>query len=143
MIGYVGVEDVGRVLHPAFVEGQIHGGVAQGMGQVLQEAIVHEAGSAQLLTGSFMDYAMPRANDLPNFVCANVEVPTALNPLGVKGVGEAGTVGAMAATMNAICNALASARHQAFRYASDTAARVAGDPSAPSRPMRPGAFQLA
>jgi carbon-monoxide dehydrogenase large subunit len=108
VIGYVGVEDVGRVLHPAFVEGQIHGGVAQGMGQVLQEAIVHEPGSAQLLTGSFMDYAMPRANDLPNFVCANVEVPTALNPLGVKGVGEAGTVGAMAATMNAICNALAS-----------------------------------
>ena len=108
VIGYVGVEDVGRVLHPAFVEGQIHGGVAQGMGQVLQEAIVHEAGSAQLLTGSFMDYAMPRADDLPNFVCANVEVPTALNPLGVKGVGEAGTVGAMAATMNAVCNALAS-----------------------------------
>jgi carbon-monoxide dehydrogenase large subunit len=108
VIGYVGVEDVGRVLHPAFVEGQIHGGVAQGMGQVLQEAIVHEAGTAQLLTGSFMDYAMPRANDLPNFTCANVEVPTALNPLGVKGVGEAGTVGAMAATMNAVCDALAS-----------------------------------
>lgn len=108
VIGYVGVEDVGRVLHPAFVEGQIHGGVAQGMGQALQEAIVHEPGSGQLLTGSFMDYAMPRAADLPNFTCANVEVPTALNPLGVKGVGEAGTVGAMAATMNAICNALAS-----------------------------------
>jgi carbon-monoxide dehydrogenase large subunit len=70
---------------------------------------VHEAGTAQLLTGSFMDYAMPRANDLPDFTCANVEVPTALNPLGVKGVGEAGTVGAMAATMNAICHALASA----------------------------------
>jgi carbon-monoxide dehydrogenase large subunit len=109
VISYIGVEDVGRVLHPAFVEGQIHGGVAQGMGQVLQEAIVHEEGTAQLLTGSFMDYAMPRANDLPDFTCANVEVPTALNPLGVKGVGEAGTVGAMAATMNAICHALASA----------------------------------
>jgi carbon-monoxide dehydrogenase large subunit len=108
VISYVGVEDVGRVLHPAFVEGQIHGGVAQGMGQVLQELIVHEPGSAQLLTGSFMDYAMPRAGDLPNFTCANVEVPTALNPLGVKGVGEAGTVGALAATMNAVCNALAS-----------------------------------
>lgn len=108
VIGYVGVEDVGRVLHPVFVEGQIHGGVAQAMGQVLQELIVHEAGSAQLLTGSFMDYAMPRAGDLPNFTCANVEVPTALNPLGVKGVGEAGTVGGLAATMNAVCNALAS-----------------------------------
>jgi carbon-monoxide dehydrogenase large subunit len=107
VVGYVGVEDVGRVLHPAFVEGQIHGGVAQGMGQVLQEVIVHEPGSAQLLTGSFMDYAMPRAGDLPDFTCDNVEVPTSLNPLGVKGVGEAGTVGAMAATMNAICNALA------------------------------------
>ncbi|MDQ8730954.1 xanthine dehydrogenase family protein molybdopterin-binding subunit [Bradyrhizobium sp. LHD-71] len=107
VIGYVGVEDVGRVLHPQFVEGQIHGGVAQGMGQVLQEVIAHEPGTGQLLTGSFMDYAMPRANDLPSFTCDNVEVPTALNPLGVKGVGEAGTVGALAATMNAICNALA------------------------------------
>jgi len=109
VLGYVGVEDVGRVISPMLVEGQIHGGVAQGMGQALKELIVHERGSAQLLTGSFMDYGMPRASDLPSYTCANVEVPTALNPLGVKGVGEAGTVGALAATMNAVCNALAQA----------------------------------
>ncbi|WP_034469224.1 xanthine dehydrogenase family protein molybdopterin-binding subunit [Afipia sp. P52-10] len=125
VVNYVGVEDVGKVLHPAFVEGQIHGGVAQAMGQALQELIVHEAGSAQLLTGSFMDYAMPRAGDLPNFVCANVEVPTALNPLGVKGVGEAGTVGGLAATMNAICNALA-----------DTGVRHLDMPATPERVWR-------
>jgi carbon-monoxide dehydrogenase large subunit len=95
------------------------------MGQALQELIVHEAGSAQLLTGSFMDYAMPRAGDLPNFVCANVEVPTALNPLGVKGVGEAGTVGGLAATMNAICNALA-----------DTGVRHLDMPATPERVWR-------
>jgi len=102
---YVSVEDVGRVLNPAFVEGQIHGGVAQGMGQALMEQVCFD-GYGQLLTGSFMDYAMPRAEDVPPIVSANLETPTALNPLGVKGVGEAGTVGALSATMNAVCNAL-------------------------------------
>ncbi len=102
---YVSVEDVGRVLNPAFVEGQIHGGVAQGMGQALMEQVCFDD-YGQLLTGSFMDYAMPRANDMPWIVSANLETPTALNPLGVKGVGEAGTVGALSATMNAVCNAL-------------------------------------
>ncbi|MBC5768004.1 xanthine dehydrogenase family protein molybdopterin-binding subunit [Ramlibacter sp. GTP1] len=102
---YVSVEDVGRVMNPVMVEGQIHGGVAQGLGQVLMEEIRYDE-YGQLLTGSFMDYAMPRADDMPPMVSANVETPTALNPLGVKGVGEAGTVGAMSATMNAVCNAL-------------------------------------
>ncbi|WP_299785943.1 xanthine dehydrogenase family protein molybdopterin-binding subunit [Ramlibacter sp.] len=102
---YVSVEDVGRVLNPALVEGQIQGGVAQGMGQALIEQVCFDA-YGQLLTGSFMDYAMPRADDLPTIVSANLETPTALNPLGVKGVGEAGTVGALSATMNAVCNAL-------------------------------------
>ncbi|MGV6874039.1 xanthine dehydrogenase family protein molybdopterin-binding subunit [Pseudochelatococcus sp. B33] len=107
VLNYVSVEDVGTVLNPLLVEGQIHGGVAQGMGQALKEQIVHEAGSAQLLTGSFMDYGMPLATDIPNIRCESVEVPTTMNLLGVKGVGEAGTVGALAATMNAICHALA------------------------------------
>jgi carbon-monoxide dehydrogenase large subunit len=102
---YVSVEDVGRVLNPALVEGQIHGGVAQGMGQALMEQVCFD-GYGQLLTGSFMDYAMPRAGDMPRIISANLETPTALNPLGVKGVGEAGTVGALSATMNAVCNAL-------------------------------------
>jgi carbon-monoxide dehydrogenase large subunit len=104
---YVSVEDVGRVLNPALVEGQIHGGVAQGVGQALMEQVCFD-GYGQLLTGSFMDYAMPRASDLPRIVSANLETPTTLNPLGVKGVGEAGTVGALSATMNAVCNALQS-----------------------------------
>jgi aerobic carbon-monoxide dehydrogenase large subunit len=104
---YVSVEDVGRVLNPAFVEGQIHGGVAQGLGQALMEQVCFDA-YGQLLTGSFMDYAMPRAGDVPAITSLNLETPTALNPLGVKGVGEAGTVGALSATMNAVCNALQS-----------------------------------
>jgi carbon-monoxide dehydrogenase large subunit len=102
---YVSVEDVGRVLNPALVEGQIHGGVAQGLGQALMEQVCFDA-YGQLLTGSFMDYAMPRASDVPAITSANLETPTALNPLGVKGVGEAGTVGALSAVMNAVCNAL-------------------------------------
>lgn len=102
---YVSVEDVGRVLNPAFVEGQIHGGVAQGLGQALLEQVCFDA-HGQLLTGSFMDYAMPRADDVPAITSVNLETPTALNPLGVKGVGEAGTVGSLSATMNAVCNAL-------------------------------------
>ena len=102
---YVSVEDVGLVLNPVLVEGQIHGGVAQGMGQALMEQVCFD-GYGQLVTGSFMDYAMPRAGDMPRIVSANLETPTTLNPLGVKGVGEAGTVGALSATMNAVCNAL-------------------------------------
>jgi len=106
VLSYVGVEDVGRVLNPVLVEGQIHGGVVQGIGQVLQEEIRFDE-NGQLLSGSFMDYAMPRASDMPPIVAETLETPTALNPLGVKGVGEAGTVGALSAAMNAVCNALA------------------------------------
>ena len=108
IVGYWAVEDVGRVLNPMLVEGQIHGGIAQGIGQALFEEIRHDPGG-QLLTGSFMDYAMPRAMDTPAIVSVNPESPTALNPLGVKGVGEAGTVGALAATTNAVCHALLAA----------------------------------
>ena len=106
------VEDVGRVLNPLLVEGQLHGGVAQGLGQVLFEDIRFDD-DGQLVTGSFMDYPMPRADDMPHIRSANPETPTQLNPLGVKGVGEAGTVGSLAAGMNAICNALlpAGIRH--------------------------------
>jgi carbon-monoxide dehydrogenase large subunit len=107
VISYVSVEDVGRVLNPALVEGQIHGGVAQGVGQALLEEVRYQDG--QLITGSFMDYAMPRASDLPSVVSENLEVPTPTNVLGVKGVGEAGAVGGLAAAMNAVCNALAPA----------------------------------
>lgn len=105
---YAAAEDVGTVLNPPLVEGQLHGGIAQGLSQALGERIVEDAGG-QLLTGSFMDYRMIRAADLPGFRTATVEVPTAVNPLGVKGVGEAGTVGATAAVMSAIADALARA----------------------------------
>lgn len=106
IIRYISVEDVGRVLNPLLVEGQIHGGVAQGLGQVLMEE-VRFASDGQLVSGSFMDYAMPRADDLPMIESENLETPTELNPLGVKGVGEAGTVGSLAAAMNAVNDALA------------------------------------
>ena len=107
----VDYEERAAVLNPLLAEGQVQGGVAQGIGQALLEEIRHQDG--QLVTGSFMDYAMPRASDLPRIVGENLEIPTAVNPLGVKGVGEAGTVGGLAAAMNAICNALlpAGIRH--------------------------------
>ncbi|MWB79374.1 molybdopterin-dependent oxidoreductase [Pseudooceanicola sp. 216_PA32_1] len=105
IVTYVSVEDVGTVMNPYLVAGQIHGGVVQGLGQVLFEEVAYDPGG-QLLTGSFMDYAMPRAADLGPIVSDNVEVPTKLNLLGVKGVGEAGTVGGLAAGMNAVCHAL-------------------------------------
>lgn len=107
LIRYVSVEELGNVLNPMLVEGQIHGGVAQGIGQAVKEQALYEAGSGQLITGSFMDYGMPLAVDLPSLRSDTRSVPTAVNPLGAKGVGEAGTVGALAATMNAVCDALA------------------------------------
>ncbi len=106
IVRYSVVDDVGRLINPMVVEGQIHGGVVQGLGQMLSEAIVYDA-EGQLLTGSFMDYAMPRAAACPSFNCHNNEVLTPTNPLGVKGAGEAGTVGALAAVANAVADALA------------------------------------
>jgi carbon-monoxide dehydrogenase large subunit len=107
MIRYVGVEDVGTVLNPIFVEGQMQGGVAQGIGQAIGEAIRHDGESGQLLTASFLDYQIPRASDMPDLCFETIAVPTKVNPLGAKGVGEAGTVGSLAAAINAIGNALA------------------------------------
>jgi carbon-monoxide dehydrogenase large subunit len=101
------VDDVGRVVNPLLVEGQIHGGVVQGLGQGLFEELAYDRDTGQLLAGSFMDYALPRAADVPPLVVDKHEVPTAVNPLGAKGVGEAGTVGALPALMNAVNDALA------------------------------------
>ncbi len=107
---YAAVEDIGTVLYPQMAEGQIHGGVAQGLGQVLMEQVRYGDGDGQLLSATFMDYAMPRAASLPDYSCGFFEdAPTKLNPLGVKGVGEAGTVGGLAAGINAVCDALAQA----------------------------------
>ena len=106
IVRYSAVEELGRVLNPLLVAGQTHGGVAQGVGQALGEQVVWDE-SGQMLTATFMDYQMPRAWDLPNFQLTTREVPTKVNPLGAKGVGEAGTVGALAAVMNAVNDALA------------------------------------
>lgn len=99
-------DDVGRVLNPAFVEGQIRGGFAQGLGEALLEQVVYDE-DGQLLTGSLMDYALPRATDMPDVTITGSEHPSPLNALGVKGVGEAGTIGAPAAILNAVLDALA------------------------------------
>ncbi|AXS42480.1 xanthine dehydrogenase family protein molybdopterin-binding subunit [Breoghania sp. L-A4] len=106
LVSYVVTDDVGTVVNPMLVKGQIHGGVAQGYGQAVGEAIVYDADSGQLVTGSFMDYRMPRSNDLPSIEVISHPVPTATNPLGVKGAGEAGTVGALPCVINAIVDAL-------------------------------------
>ena len=106
---YTAVDDCGRVLQPVLVEGQVQGGVAQGVGQALLEHGAYEPTSGQLLAGSFMDYAMPRAADLPDIASRLRPVPATSNPLGVKGVGEAGTTASLAAVMNAVADALPEA----------------------------------
>ena len=107
LVGYWVVDDVGTEVNPLTLKGQVIGGVVQGVGQILMEQIAYDPDSGQLLTASFMDYAMPRADDLCNITVGSHPVPTKLNPLGVKGAGEAGTVGAMPVVMNAIVDALA------------------------------------
>jgi carbon-monoxide dehydrogenase large subunit len=107
LLSYLVVDDVGTVINPLTLAGQIHGGVAQGVGQILMEQVVYEPGSGQLLTASFMDYAMPRADTMCSMKIVSNPVPTATNPLGVKGAGEAGCVGALPAVMIAIMKALA------------------------------------
>ncbi len=103
---FTAVDDFGRIINPMIVEGQVHGGIAQGIGQALLENAVYDA-SGQLLTGSLMDYCMPRADDLPNFKVDHHNVPAADNPLGVKGCGEVGAIGSPPAVINAVLNALA------------------------------------
>jgi aerobic carbon-monoxide dehydrogenase large subunit len=104
--GYAAVDDCGRALDTMIVEGQLHGAIASGLGQALMESTVYDTDSGQLVTGSFMDYAMPRANDMPPLRDAMHNVPATTNPLGVKGVGEAGTTAALAAVMNAVADAI-------------------------------------
>lgn len=106
IVQYVIVDDVGMTLNPLLLAGQIHGGAAQGIGQALLERTVYDAGSGQLLTASLQDYALPRASDMPAFAFETRNVPCATNPLGVKGAGEAGTIGAAPAVINAVVDAL-------------------------------------
>ena len=108
VMSYLVVDDVGTVINPQLLKGQITGGVAQGLGQALMEQVVYDPSNGQLVSASFMDYAMPRATELPPVQVISQPIPTSSNPLGVKGAGEAGTVGALAAVMNAVCDALSS-----------------------------------
>jgi carbon-monoxide dehydrogenase large subunit len=103
---HVVVDDMGNLINPMIVKGQLHGGIAQGVGEALMERMHYDAGSGQLLTATFMDYAMPRATDFPAFEIEDRPVPTATNPLGVKGAGEGGLVGAFPAVINAVVDAL-------------------------------------
>ncbi|MFZ5549088.1 MAG: xanthine dehydrogenase family protein molybdopterin-binding subunit [Pseudomonadota bacterium] len=104
---FTACDDFGNVVNPMIVEGQVHGGLAQGIGQALLEHGVYDKDSGQLLTGSYMDYAMPRADDLPSFTVETVKgTPCTHNPLGVKGCGEAGAIGSPPALINAICHAI-------------------------------------
>jgi aerobic carbon-monoxide dehydrogenase large subunit len=103
---YAAVDDLGMIINPMICEGQIHGGLAQGVGQALFENIVYDAQSGQLLTGSFLDYGMPRADDFPPFASELVEIPATTNPLGIKGIGESGTIGAPPTVVNAVLDAL-------------------------------------
>jgi carbon-monoxide dehydrogenase large subunit len=105
VVGYSCVNDFGTVINPMIVEGQLHGGAVQGIGQALMEMTVYD-GEGQLLTGSYMDYALPRAGDVPAFTVASHPVPATTNPLGVKGCGEAGCAGALTSVMNAVVDAL-------------------------------------
>nr|MCU0775344.1 molybdopterin-dependent oxidoreductase [Ideonella sp.] len=103
---FVAVDDFGNIVNPMIVEGQVHGGLCQGLGQAMLEGAVYDTDSGQLKTGSYMDYAMPRADDMPSFVVDHTVTPCTHNPLGVKGCGEAGAIGSPAAFINALTDAL-------------------------------------
>ena len=109
IVAYSAVDDCGNVLDHVIVEAQVQGGVAQGVGQALMENFVYEADSGQVQSGTFMDYALPRADDVPSVTGEEHMVPAKTNPLGVKGVGEAGTTASLAAVMNAIADAIPGA----------------------------------
>ena len=105
LLRFIAVDDVGNVINPMIVDGMVHGGVAQGIGQALQEEAVYDD-SGQLLTGSMMDYAVPKAEDLPSFEVERTVTPSPSNPMGVKGAGETGTIAASPAVINAVVDAL-------------------------------------
>jgi aerobic carbon-monoxide dehydrogenase large subunit len=106
VLAYTAMDDCGNVINHTLLEGQMHGGIMQGAGQVFGEECVYDRSSGQLLTGSFMDYTMPRADWMPHVSINDHPVPSPNNPLGVKGAGEAGTTGALATLMNAVLDAL-------------------------------------
>ena len=140
LVRYVAVDDVGNKINPMIVDGQLHGGIAQGVGQALWEGAIY-SDDGQLLTGSMLDYALPRASWLPNLELDETVTPSPVNPLGVKGVGEAGAIASTAAVANAVIDALEPARYPTSRHAVHAADRLAGDPGCEGRPgVIPAAF---
>ena len=107
VVRYTTVDDCGRAVNPMILHGQTHGGIAQGVGQALWESCAYDAETGQLLSSTLMDYALPRADMLPSFTTEISEVPSTAHPLGLRGGGEGGTTPALAAVVNAICDALA------------------------------------
>ena len=134
---YTVVDDFGFTLNPLLLAGQVHGGIAQGVGQALMERAVYDE-DGQLLTASFMDYCMPRADDLPDFDFETRNIPSTTNPLGLKGAGEAGSIGSTPAVMNAVADALWRAyRDRAHRHARDAVRRLRRDPAFASARLIP------
>ena len=107
ILRYIAVDDVGNVINPMIVDGMVHGGIAQGVAQALWEGAVYDDESGQLVTGSMMDYALPKADMLTSYETDRTETPTPVNPLGVKGAGETGTIASTPAVVNAVVDALA------------------------------------
>ena len=107
ILRYLAVDDVGNVINPMIVDGMVHGGIAQGVGQALCEGAVYDGQSGQLVTGSMMDYALPKADMLPMYETDRTVTPTPVNPMGIKGAGETGTIASPPAVMNAVVDALA------------------------------------
>jgi carbon-monoxide dehydrogenase large subunit len=139
VVKYSAVDDVGRAVNPLIIDGQTHGGIVQGLGQALFERCFYDAGTGQLLSGSFMDYAMPRADVLPFFDTGISEVPTPTHPLGIRPAGEGGTTPALAVTINAIVDALHAfgVRHVEMPATSERIWRAMG-----GMPPRPQTLEL-
>ena len=125
---YACVDDVGTIVNPLIVEGQVHGGLAQGIAQALYEEAVYDA-DGNLTTGTFVDYLVPSANDLPHFDTGNTVHAATSNPLGAKGVGEAGCIASTPAVVNAALDAVRHLGVSDILHAADTRTRLAGDPS--------------
>jgi carbon-monoxide dehydrogenase large subunit len=128
LVRYVAVDDVGKKINPMIVDGQLHGGIAQGVGQALWEGAIY-ADDGQLLSGSMLDYALPRAAWFPNLELDETVTPSPVNPLGVKGVGEAGAIASTAAVANAVIDALQpfGIRHLDMPYTAQTVWRAMQD----------------
>ena len=140
LIRYVAVDDVGKKINPMIVDGQLHGGIVQGVGQALWEEAVY-GDDGQLLSGTMLDYALPRASWLPLLELDETVTPSPVNPLGVKGVGEAGAIASTAAVANAVMDAPAPARHPAPRHAAHRAEDLARDPGEGGPGVIPSAFE--